>query len=381
VSHNDDLSRLVEKGYALGFDSNYLVVRDIPYLDEKCELWIGAIISKMVIEDSVHVRLHNHEIFFCGSHPYQSDGNRIPNLGGGETTLVLEAQDLIVQRSFSNKPPHDYVDFFDKIDSYVAMISGPAIQLHNANPWTFRINETVTGSVFKVHDTMTSLAEIGDLNQNFKEDVIAIIGLGGTGSYLLDLLAKTPVKEIRGFDKDFYYAHNAFRSPGKLENEELGKPKAEIYQNRYDGFRHNVKIEHKYIYADSVDDLVDVTFAFVSVDKGSARKEIFELLIKLKIPFIDVGMGLDRKTGPIGGGLRTVYYSAEQAEELYQKGLSPVTDDKGDIYNKNIQIAELNALNACLAVIKFKQIRGFYFDEIKAFHLLYGIENSQLAKE
>ena len=31
VSRNDDLRRLVEKGYAVGFDSNYLIVRDIPY--------------------------------------------------------------------------------------------------------------------------------------------------------------------------------------------------------------------------------------------------------------------------------------------------------------------------------------------------------------
>ncbi|MCY4623618.1 MAG: hypothetical protein OXC99_01210 [Chloroflexi bacterium] len=33
VSHNDDLRRLLEKGYAVAVDSNHLVVRDIPYLN------------------------------------------------------------------------------------------------------------------------------------------------------------------------------------------------------------------------------------------------------------------------------------------------------------------------------------------------------------
>ena len=33
VSHNNDLKELVDNGYALAFDNNYLIVRDVPYLD------------------------------------------------------------------------------------------------------------------------------------------------------------------------------------------------------------------------------------------------------------------------------------------------------------------------------------------------------------
>ncbi|WP_373524265.1 MBG domain-containing protein [Aquiflexum sp.] len=40
VNHNEDLRRLVVKGYAISFDSNYLVICDIPYLDEKKNLQI-----------------------------------------------------------------------------------------------------------------------------------------------------------------------------------------------------------------------------------------------------------------------------------------------------------------------------------------------------
>ena len=48
VNHNDDMWRLVEKGYAVAFDSNCLVVRDIPYLDSDRKLQVGAIVTKSV---------------------------------------------------------------------------------------------------------------------------------------------------------------------------------------------------------------------------------------------------------------------------------------------------------------------------------------------
>ncbi len=84
-------------------------------------------------------------------------------------------------------------------------------------------------------------------------------------------------------------------------------------------------------------------------------------------------MGLNRKAGPIDGLVRTTYYSPEQGAERRDMGLAPTADDAEDIYKTNIQIGELNALNASLAVIKFKQLRGFYGDETQLSHLLFEI--------
>ena len=45
------------------------------------------------------------------------------------------------------------------------------------------------------------------------------------------------------------------------------------------------------------------------------------------------------------------------------KGRIPVGEaDPNAEYNKNIQLAALNALNAALAVIKWKKMMGFYHD-------------------
>ena len=375
VNHNDDLRRLVERGYAVAFDSNHLVIRDIPYLDSEGELQMGAIVAKLEFIDQERVTQTDHQIFFAGSVPHGLDREPIPNLGGGSTTVTLSeaCSDVVVQRSFSNKPTVTgrFADFFDKVESYVSIISGPAIEAHGVTPYTFRIVEHVlTDSVFKFHDTLTTRAEITDLAAKFNDDVIAIIGLGGTGAYVLDFIAKTPVREIRAFDLDPFHVHNAFRSPGRLEPSELGKPKADVYGYRYGNFRRRLSVMPTFIDAICHDEMDGVTFAFVCVDKGSSRVGIFDLLISKGIPFIDVGMGLNRKRGPINGLLRTTYYSAEHGQVVREKDLAQLSDDPDDIYRRNIQISELNALNACLAVIRFKQIRGFYYEEIPYYQLL-----------
>jgi hypothetical protein len=377
VSHNDDLRRLVERGYAVAIDSGYLIIRDVPYLDDQRQLQWGAFVAKLEFVDKLTVRQDDHQVWFAGSVPHGLDGNQIPNLGGGPTTLALgeASRDVVVQRRFSNKPKTTgaFADLFDKIESYVTIIAGLAMELHGANPLTFRTVETISDSVFKFHDTLTSRAETTDLAAKFSNDVVAVIGLGGTGAYVLDFLAKTPVKEIRGFDFDVFHVHNAFRSPGRLEDSELGRPKTDVYAGRYGSFRHGLKIERKFIDSASGADLEGVTFAFVCVDKGSARSEIFDLLISKGIPFIDLGMGLNRKRGPVNGMMRATYYAAESAQAVREKGLAEMSDLPDDIYRTNIQISEINALNACLAVIRFKQVRGFYFEEIPYYHLLLDI--------
>lgn len=375
VSHNDDIRRLVEKGYAVAVDSNYLIVRDIPYLDADKNLCTGAIVTKLVFQDPEHVVQDDHQIFFTGSIPHNIDGTPIPNLAGGPTQLALSkaSEDVVVERSFSNKPraTGKFLDFFEKIESYVAIIAGPAMEIYGITPYTFRnVEEVASDSIFKVQDTLTSRAEITDLSAKFQDEVVAVIGLGGTGAYLLDFLVKTPVREIRAFDGDLFHVHNAFRSPGQLELSELGKTKAEMYHARYDNFRSGLSLVPKFIDASCVEEVAGVNFAFVCVDKGSSRAGIFDLLIAQGIPFIDVGMGLSRKHTALSGMLRTTYYPKQHAQQVRDRGLAALTDSPNDLYRTNIQISELNALNACFAMIRYKQLRGFYLEEVPYYNLL-----------
>ena len=82
--------------------------------------------------------------------------------------------------------------------------------------------------VFKYPDANSNRAGISDLNMKFEGQKIAIIGIGGTGSYILDLIAKTNVAEIHIYDGDVFQLHNAFRAPGACAADTFPKDKTEF---------------------------------------------------------------------------------------------------------------------------------------------------------
>lgn len=246
------------------------------------------------------------------------------------------------------------------------------MERYGASPYTFRVyDEAANDPIFKLRDTLTSRGELTDLVTCFQGEVIAVIGLGGTGSYVLDFMVKTPVAEVRAFDADRFHVHNSFRSPGRVDPSEFDKTKAEVYLARYCNFRQGLSAKATYVDGSSEDELSGVTFAFVCVDKGAARAEIFRTLMERKIPFIDVGMGLKRKDRGLGGLVRVTYFPAEHGEEVMRSSHAPLKDDPEDLYRAKVQISELNALNAALAVTRYKQLRGFYKDVSDWVNLLF----------
>jgi len=92
-------------------------------------------------------------------------------------------------------------------------------------------------------------------------------------------------------------------------------------------------------------------------------------------------MGLNRKHGALNGMVRVTYFAAADAQTVLDKQLVELADAPENVYRTNIQIAELNALNACLAVIRFKQLRGFYLEEGPIYNLLFGIGDMKIVSE
>ena len=99
--------------------------------------------------------------------------------------------------------------------------------------------------------------------------------LGGTGSYVLDLVAKSAVHEIHLFDDDLYLQHNAFRSPGATALQDLERqiPKVEYLREVYSrsAFRQSWPIAVRITKA-NVSELKAFDFVFVCVDNGSGQK-------------------------------------------------------------------------------------------------------------
>ena len=121
-------------------------------------------------------------------------------------------------------------------------------------------------------------------------------------------------------------------------------------------------------------------FVFICVDRGSAKKLVIETLQLWRIPFIDVGMGIEKVGAGLTGILRTTT-STPQYRKHVQKRIDFADNDPEGVYDQNIQIAELNALNAAQAVIKWKKLLGFYHDLEKEHNSTYSIDCNLLTSE
>lgn len=247
---------------------------------------------------------------------------------------------------------------------------------------TFSVVEAQEDSVFNYEDTASSRANITAITAKLRVHKLGIIGLGGTGSYVLDLVAKTPAPEIHLFDGDRFGQHNAFRSPGapSIATLQAAGNKAEYFQALYAPMRKHITAHPYYVDATNIEELRELGFVFLCIDRNSARKLIAEHLEAFGIPFIDVGMGIPPAQESLGGIARVTTSTPQKRSHLSVcVSLADAPDD--DEYNRNIQIADLNALNAALAVIKWKKLCGFYQDSRGEHHATYTISGNMMVNE
>jgi hypothetical protein len=71
--------------------------------------------------------------------------------------------------------------------------------------------------------------------------------------------------------------------------------------------------------------------------------------------------------------MRVTEFLVDGAAAMRARKFAVEVHEPANEYHTNIQIAELNALNASLAVIKYKQLRGFYRTDIPADHHVFNI--------
>jgi hypothetical protein len=386
ISRNDDLRRLRNEGYNVQIVSTYLVVRDVPYVNARREVQRGALVCQLDLAGEATTKPSTHVTFFAGEYPCNRDGSPIRQLEHQSQQQQLAA-DLVVHHSFSNKPAGGYVDFYEKVTTYVRIISHPAAALEpSASATTFpAIPASADESIFHYMDTASSRAGILTATERLELDRIAIVGLGGTGSYVLDLVAKTPVKEIHLFDGDAFQNHNAFRSPGAASIEELqAQPTKVAYLTRTYSKMHRGIVSHECNIDDqNVGLLEGSTFVFLCLDKGSVKGPIIRYLEEQGIPFLDVGMGIDLDDqGTLGGQLRLTLSTNQQRQHVHVRNRIPLADgDVDDVYSRNIQIADLNALNAALAVVKWKKWCGFYRDLEREHFSVYTTDGNNIINE
>ena len=385
-SRSPDLKRLRDEGYFVQIRGGLLVMREVPYVNERREVLTGTLISSLNMAGDQTQPPDTHVVHFDGDCPCNADGSAIQGIGQRSRNKDL-GHGLMARHRFSSKPDGGYANYHHKMTSYANILSGPAEVLKpGVSPRVFREPEEEEDSVFNYTETASDRVGIGALTEKLASEQVAIIGLGGTGSYVLDMVAKTPAREIRLFDGDEFLQHNAFRSPGAATLDELRKApkKVEYLKAIYSNMRRGIVAHAVSLDASNLHLLDDVTFAFLCMDAGEAKRRIVQKLEEIGAAFVDVGMGLELDDGSLGGILRVTASTPDRRDHVHQGRISFAGGGKDDIYASNIQVADLNALNAVLAVVKWKKIRGFYRDLEREHHCTYttdgdALDNAELA--
>lgn len=385
ISRSPDLQQLVADGYEVEIIGSHLAIPHVPYVTSKKEVAFGTLVSVLTLAAEATTRPADHVVKFAGKHPCNFDGSEITRIKNQSQREVLD-RGLVVDHTFSSKPPGGYPDYYDKMTAYIAIISGPAEAIDPAV--TARTRRVVPSddpeAVFTYRDTASSRAGISAVSNKMELEKVAIVGLGGTGSYVLDLVAKTPVKEIHLFDGDRFLQHNAFRSPGAASLDDLKSIplKVAYFKDQYSRMHRRIIAHDAYVEAANVDQLQGMSFVFLCLDRGSAKRALVEKLEALDVPFVDVGMGVEVVDEALGGVLRITTSSRHKRDHVRAKNRIPFSDGDGNNdYARNIQIADLNALNAALAVVKWKKLFGFYRDLDNEHFSTFTIDGNALVNE
>ena len=270
INLSEDLKRLQNEGYEIEVKNGYGIVSHIPYIKSDGEIDYGTLVSKIAFCGDKAKYDGNHVMYFSGEQPYHADGSEIIQIKHSDNNTILAG--VNIKRSFSSKPDKNYEDYYEKFVSYANIISHPAINKDSTvTAKTFRKVVTDEQSTFQYVDTNSSRAGIDNCNMKLLDKKIAIIGLGGTGAYLLDYISKTNVAEIHLFDGDVFCQHNAFRAPGAPDKMlfEQQPYKADYFKNIYENMHRQI-ISHPYcLYAENVGELESLDFVLLCEVKVS----------------------------------------------------------------------------------------------------------------
>ncbi len=379
INLNPDLKRLQDEGYELEIREGCAIIWNVPYLDSNLVVQHGVLVSPLHMAGDTVTYNGNHVIYFQGTMPYRADGTSLAGAMLHQSTGNIFAG-VQVDMSFSNKPAGGYTDYYHKFTRYIEILSAEAQAVDpTATAATFRrIVTDETDSVFCYEDTNASRAAIMDVTDKFKGLRIGIVGTGGTGSYILDQVAKTPVAEIHLFDGDTFQQHNAFRAPGAPTKESLvAQPyKSDYLQGIYGNMHRHIVSHPQFLDEYNVSQLEDLDFVFLSMDSGPAKKVIIDYLCAQRIGFIDTGIDVQRSANGLLGTVR-VTLCVDGAREAVDQHVSFAQAEHG-LYQSNIQTADLNSLCGLLAVMRWKQRMGFYADHKAALNLVYNTFDGEL---
>ena len=356
------------RGWTIELGQNRISVRGVPYRKKDgeagtCQVLVETQDDGQTMKAPENGSGASHAAVLIGvsqGHAYQATGEAV-----GNVLWTDNANQCVIS---IKRDEGEYVNAWHALFVYTATIAGE-VGLEDRDQ---------VERVFKFEIEGEDSREMKAWRNRARGQRVAIVGLGGVGLWILDLMSKTYVKEIRIWDGDVIEGRNLLRAPGWAGQDAIGKNKAQYFGEHYQRMREGISIHAEYWQPDDHSDVLrDLDFVFVAIDKEATRTALCSSLEELGIPFIDVGMGIELRKGQVRGSCQ-VFFSGEDPGR-WRIGI-PTVEGAGEEDYYDLQLADMGGLNAALAVGTWRRHIGQYEAEEKDWLIRYLMESSDLIK-
>lgn len=356
------------RGWTIEVHPNRISVRKVPYRKKdgeagKCQIWVETQDDGLSMKAPENSGGASHAARLRGvdkGYAYQATGEPV-----GNVLWTDETKECVIS---IKRDDGEYVNAWHALAVYTARVAGEV---------GVRDREQVE-RIFEFEIAGEDSRDMRNWRDRAREQRIGIVGLGGVGLWILDLMSKTDVREIRIWDGDEIEGRNLVRAPGWASQDAIGKNKAEYFGEQYGRIRKGISIQGQYWRSDDSEDRFEgLDFVFVAVDKAEVRTALCEKLEGKRVPFIDVGMGIERRVDRVRGSCQVFLSGKDPAR--WRVGI-PTAEGAGEQEYYKLQLADLGALNAALAVGMWRRHIEQYEAEKRDWLIRYQIETNDLLK-
>ena len=311
----------------------------------RCEIWVG------VTRDSDQLQ---GGLEWQGPYDYVANvqglrKGRVYDRAGAEIGNAIKSDEKSWCTLSMKRDVGEYEDAWQALRTYVNAIYAGFTTSDTQS--TRRVERPYTFDI--IGDKSRSEVEWLDLVAGER---IAIVGLGGVGSWIADLVTKSDVYELHAWDDDVIEPRNIIRMPGAVDPQWLGKHKAEWFQQTYSSIHRRVRGSRVRVTKDNVQEVVtDTTFAFVAVDDDESRLMVCDAMFSARIPFVSVGLSLARRDTQATASVRVV--TAHAHRESWRGAIPRVGQAGQDDYAR-LELPDISAMAAGWAIQSWRKMRG-----------------------
>ena len=337
-----------------------------PNVAGECQIWVGTALNSDELKathDWQQGALHTANIRgLPNGKVYDRSGTELTAgvIGQSDSRLVLSIK----------LNDRDYEDAWEALNNYVtqvyALFLGRSASPKEAaqRPYTFDV----------LGDQLPEAVEWRSL---LAQERVTIVGLGGVGAWIADLVVKADPREVHSWDYDCIEPKNILRMPGGSDpNVWIDRPKAEWFQETYSIIHKNVHGHNARVLPENVREVVEkTTFAFVAMDDADDRMMVCDTLANVGIPFVVVGLSLVRKEKRVKVSMRIV--TAHVGVSSWRVAVPQVGQAGQDDYG-SLDLPDVYSMAAGWAIQSWRKMRGQFWQETREECLDYSASDQSL---